>query len=144
MQKTTAKKDSTVTKLKNILLDFFVEESIMIIDDKMIICPTGTFSKEEGEWGFDIDFSYMTDTQDTISLMYLLQNISNKKIDLIFFMGHHTIFNDDDICCGCVFEQDIDEYIEKNKCFYEEALEDLSNELIEEYAKEMKVKENVQ
>ena len=143
--KKVIKKDNTVKKLNDILLDYFVEESIYMIDENMIICPIGTFAKEEGGWGFDLDFAYMTENQDNVMLMYLIKEVTKKGIDLIFFMGHYTIFNDDNICCGCVFEQDIDEYMEENEdCFYEDALEELSNKLITDYAKEIKAKGNLQ
>ena len=134
--KTKVKKDNTLILLNKILDDYFIKDCIDNIDDTMIICPVGTFMKEDDVWGFDLNFSFMTEHNDSIMLMNLITDIAKKGIDLIFFMGYHTVFNDDDICCGLVFEQDIQEYIDDNDCDYEDALDVLSETLILDYEKE--------
>ena len=143
------KKDDTIKKIQKILIGYFLEDSVRIIDKTMIICPVGTFIHEDDEWIFDLDFFYMTDNIDTLSLMSLIKDIVKKGIDLMFSTGYHSVFNEDDICCGILFEDDIVDYAEDSDCDYEEALEELSNELIEEYKKEpnkkeIKTKESIQ
>jgi hypothetical protein len=134
------KKDNIVNKLYKILTEFFDKNYVKIVDDTMITCPIGTFMKEEGIWGFDVDLSCIVENSDIIILLNLIHDVTKGKIDLIFFMGYHSVYNDDNICCGLVFEQDIEEYMDDNDCDYEDALEELSNKLIEDYKKETKEK----
>ena len=141
------KKDITMSVLNKILDNYFIQESIKIIDENMIIFPVGTFVKEENEWIFDVDFTYLTDHVDIINLMCLIKDVTKKGINILFSQGYHTVFNDDDICCGILFEDDVEEYVEENDCDYEEAFDILSEKLAKEYKEELKnekVKENLQ
>ena len=74
-------------------------------------------------------------------------HFTKKGINILFSQGYHTVFNDDDICCGILFEDDVEEYVEENDCDYEEAFDILSEKLAKEYKEELKnekVKENLQ
>jgi len=132
----SSSQDKDINKIKKILSKFFDKEFISI-EEGGIYCPIGCFNKDKKLWIFDLDFSYMAETNDIIMLLYIIKSLLKANLNLEFSMGYHTIFDPEtNICCGVIFEDDIFKYIKKFGTSYFGSYEILVGKLIDEYRKE--------
>lgn len=115
------------------IINKYIEKKFVTEDENTIYFPMGFFSKERGKWYFDLDFTWISKNNDVI-LLFIFLNEIQKKININFMMGHHTIFEPkESICCGVVFEDDITDYTKKFGVSEFHSLDILASQLIDTY-----------
>lgn len=131
------KKDAKI--IKGVLKKFFNAEDCDMVDVntelELINFGLGTMFIENNKWGISFDYT-VVNMFDLVLCLNIVSSLDKKNIFPNIYGEYHTIYNDDEICVGTVFAEDIDKHIKKFGVGYADALSILASRLIDEDNKE--------
>jgi hypothetical protein len=130
-------------EIKKAITKIFFKEYVRV-DKKFctITFPLGDFVEDDSKWMFDIECSKSdseeNDIQNQIILFYIIRDVVKFIPNLEFGMGHYLVFNNDNICAGVLFNENIYEYMKNNDIEnYTIAKNILENKMILDYQDEI-------
>jgi len=142
MEKVKVAKLSKQTKEANIIMEILSEmyedTQFKLHDTGCISFPLGLITSEKGLWIYDVDFTFCTERIDMFMVMIILQKIIEQKINIIVSFGVKTLFDKNGVYTGLLFQDEINELVEKDNITEKEAENILKKKTIKEFKEAMK------
>lgn len=128
-------------QLKKIIHRSFKKEYIQTNKkDLLLAFPIGLLFFAGDKWVFSLDYNSFIENINTENIvitmtntLYLIRDLVHIVPNLEFTQGYYSVINENNKYIGVVLNEDILEYMEKNKTFYDITKNILSNKTIVEF-----------
>ena len=135
--KLKAKNLKIFNKIEKKLIKIFTKKFIFKDIEKNILIlttPRGMFFLEAGEWIFDMNLSFCEKGRDLIDVLRVIAILNKGSLNIIIGEGHHILYDKKlGNQVGIIFVSDIERKMELDNIEYDESLDIISKEHIEQY-----------